>query len=719
MIADPSGRSRQLLAGDILGRCAQAVRIGVRTIGPILDLGLRWSLAPMFLVSAILKLADWGRALDLARYEYPVSWLDPVAAAWLGVGIEFFGAILLAAGLGTRAAALALAALSLVIQFEYRALDAHLIWAALLGWIIARGAGRCSLDAALAPGLAQSALPFARVAVRGLARFSSIAVPVHLLALRMWIGVAVALAVTGASELSNVFPVTSAEPFGGPIAAVLIALLTAGLGARIAALLLVAGTVVLLGGDGMQASVAVYWIIAFALLAVHGPGPLSIDAVLSRWLARRFPQIEGKPAFALDGLPHVVIVGAGFGGIACAARLARTPVRITLIDRQNYHLFQPLLYQVATTALSPGDIAVPIRSVFREQFNARVLLGEVTGIDAQRREVLTGDRRVTYDYLVLATGAAHSYFGRDEWAPVAPGLKRVEDATEVRRRILTAFERAEAAASETERDEHLTFLVVGGGPTGVELAGAIAELARYGMTGEFRRIDPARARVVLVQAGPRILPSFPANLSVKTAAALAQLGVEVLINSRVERIDATGVMVNGERIASRTVLWAAGVIASPAAQWLGAKQDVAGRVEVGADLSVPGFGNVFALGDTAASKAWKGAPVPGLAPAAKQGGAYVASVIRARVLGKSMPEAFRYRHLGSLATIGRKAAVADFGFVRLSGAAAWWLWGAIHVGFLVGVRNRVSVLFDWFWSYLTFGGATRLITGGEGVKTYR
>lgn len=719
MSAVAFGSPARQVWGDLLGRLAQAVDITQRIGGPVLDVLIRWSLAQMFLVSAILKMADWDRALDLARYEYPVDWLDPVAAAWLGAGVEFGGAVLLAAGLGTRVAALALMVLSLVIQFEYRALDAHLFWAMLLGWSLVRGAGRFSFDAALAPGLAQSALPFAAVATRVLARFSGIAVPIHQVALRLWIGIAVALAASGASDPLHIFPVLSATPFGGPVAVMLVGLLVAGLGTRIVALLLAVATVALLTADGMQASVAAYWFVAFVLLVVHGASPIALDAVLWRWLARRFPQVEGKPAFALDGLPHVVIVGAGFGGIACAARLVRTPVRITLIDRQNYHLFQPLLYQVATTALSPGDIAIPIRSVFREQFNARVLLGEVTGIDAQRREVLVGDQRVTYDYLVLATGAAHSYFGRDEWAPFAPGLKRVEDATEVRRRILTAFERAEAAEDETVRAEHLTFLVVGGGPTGVELAGAIAELARYGMTGEFRRIDPAQARVVLVQAGPRILPTFPEALSVKTAVALANLGVEVLTDSRVERIDTAGVMVNGRRIASRTVLWAAGVIASPAGRWLGAKQDAAGRVEVGADLSVPGCENVFALGDTALSKGWKGGPVPGLAPAAKQGGAYVARVIRARVLGRPVPASFRYTHLGSLATIGRKAAVADFGFVRLSGASAWWLWGAIHVGFLVGVRNRVSVLFDWFWSYLTFGGATRLITGGEAVKTYR
>ena len=324
-----------------------------------------------------------------------------------------------------------------------------------------------------------------------------------------------------------------------------------------------------------------------------------------------------------------------------------------------------------------------------------------------------GEQRLPYDYLVLATGAAHSYFGRDEWATHAPGLKRVEDAVEMRRRLLSAFERAEATDDVEERQRLLTFLVVGGGPTGVELAGAIAELARFGMEKDFRRYDPATARVILVQAGPRVLPTFPEALSAQTRSALEKLGVEVRVGSRVERIDDDGVIVDGERIASRTVLWAAGVVASPAAKWLGAEADNAGRVKVKPDLSVAGLPNVFVIGDTAASNAWNGQSVPGLAPAAKQGGEFVARVIGARVLGQREPGRFVYRHLGSLATIGRKAAVADFGFVRLRGALAWWFWGAVHVALLVGLRNRFSVMLDWFWAYLTFRSGTRLITGGD------
>ncbi|HEX9179670.1 MAG TPA: NAD(P)/FAD-dependent oxidoreductase [Burkholderiales bacterium] len=455
-----------------------------------------------------------------------------------------------------------------------------------------------------------------------------------------------------------------------------------------------------------------YWSAALALLALHGPGAFSLDALIAGALAQRFPQLAGRPAFSLEGLPRVVIVGAGFGGLACAARLAEARAAVTLIDRHNYHLFQPLLYQVATTALSPADIATPIRGLFREHFNTRVLLGEVTGVDPARREVLADGLRIPYDYLVLATGAAHSYFGRDDWGAFAPGLKRVEDATEVRRRLLSAFERAEACGDPKEREALLTFLIVGGGPTGVELAGAIAELARFGMEKEFRNFDPASARILLVQAGPRLLPTFPEALSAQTRRALEKLGVEVVVESRVEAIDAAGVMVNGKRVPARTVLWAAGVVASPAARWLGAEADNAGRAKVGSDLSVTGLPNVFVIGDTAASKAWNGQPVPGLAPAAKQAGVYVARLIRARIEGGRAPGPFAYRHLGSLATIGRKSAVVDFGGLRLSGAPAWWLWGAVHIGFLIGLRNRMSVMLDWFWAYLTFRSGVRLITGG-------
>ncbi len=417
--------------------------------------------------------------------------------------------------------------------------------------------------------------------------------------------------------------------------------------------------------------------------------------------------------------PRVVIVGAGFGGLAAATALKRAPVAVTLIDRRNYHLFQPLLYQVATAALSPADIAQPIRAILRRQRNAEVLLGRVTGVDTDAREVLIAgsgarkERRIPYDYLIVATGARHAYFGHDEWEPFAPGLKKIEDATDIRRRILSAFEDAEVATDPTERARCLTFVVVGGGPTGVELAGAIAELARQTIAADFRHIDPRDARVLLIEAGPRLLAAFPERLASFARGALERLGVEVRLDTMVTGVDAEDVTMGEERLDARTVLWAAGVAASPAARWLGADKDRAGRVKVGADLTLPGHPEIFVIGDTAQAIDANGRELPGIAPAAKQAGEYVAKVIRALVRGRKAPGPFRYRHLGNLATIGRKAAVADFGSLRLKGRIAWWLWGLVHIYFLIGFRNRLAVALDWLWAYLTFQRGARLITGSQ------
>jgi NADH dehydrogenase/putative oxidoreductase len=341
-------------------------------------------------------------------------------------------------------------------------------------------------------------------------------------------------------------------------------------------------------------------------------------------------------------------------------------------------------------------------------------MGRVVGVDAAARVVMTEDGgRIGYDYLVLATGARHSYFGKDAWEPLAPGLKKIDDATAMRGRILSAFERAETSEDASERQRLMTFVIVGGGPTGVELAGAIAELARHGMRGEFRRIDPAQARVILVQSAPRVLPTMPERLSADALRSLTALGVEVRLNARVEQIDPDGVMVGKERIEARTVLWAAGVAASAAGRWIGAKRDGAGRVVVGADLSVPGAENVFAIGDTASVAGADGSPLPGLAAVAKQQGYYVARVIRARIEDRPAPGPFRYVDLGSMATIGRKAAVARLPGLSLAGSPAWWLWSLVHVAFLTDVRSRLAVMFDWMWSYLTYGRRMRLITGAE------
>jgi NADH:ubiquinone reductase (H+-translocating) len=423
------------------------------------------------------------------------------------------------------------------------------------------------------------------------------------------------------------------------------------------------------------------------------------------------PVAVAAAAPAAGHRPRVVIVGAGFGGLAAASALKGADVQLTVIDRRNYHLFQPLLYQVATAALSPAAIAQPIRSILKRQRNAAVLLGRVTGIDTGARAVLLGERRIPYDYLVVATGARHAYFGHDEWEPFAPGLKKIEDATAIRARILLAFEQAESATDPALRRALLTFAIVGGGPTGVELAGALAELARQALVAEFRAIDPRAARVVLIEAGPRLLPAFPERLSAVARRALERLGVEVRLGAAVTACDGAGVALGDERLETRCILWAAGVAASPAAKWLGAERDRAGRVRVGPDLSVPGHPEVFVIGDSALVTDAGGRPLPGIAPAAKQAGHYVARLIRARVTGRRAPAPFRYRHLGDLATIGRKAAVADFGWLRLSGRLAWLLWGVVHIFFLIGFRNRLVVLLDWLFAYLTFQRGSRLITG--------
>lgn len=408
--------------------------------------------------------------------------------------------------------------------------------------------------------------------------------------------------------------------------------------------------------------------------------------------------------------PRIVIVGAGFAGLSAAKALAHAPVDVTVIDRRNYHLFQPLLYQVATAGLSPADVAMPIRGILRKQRNARVLLARVTGVDVAARAVETSAARIPYDTLIVATGARHAYFGRDEWESVAPGLKKVEDATEIRRRLLIAFEKAEATGDPVERRRLLNFVIIGGGATGVELAGAIAELGHKALASDFRNIDPRETRVVLLEAGPRILAAFPESLSAKAKSALEKLGVEVRVGEPVTGCDEGGVVVSADRIETRTIVWAAGVAASPAAKWLGAEKDRADRVVVGTDLTLPDHPEIFVLGDTALARDALGKPLPGIAPVAKQQGFYAAQLIRARLQGKSLP-AFRYRHLGSMATIGRKAAVADFGRFTMSGRIAWLLWGVVHVCVLIGFRNRLMVLLSWLWAYVTFQPGARLITG--------
>lgn len=416
------------------------------------------------------------------------------------------------------------------------------------------------------------------------------------------------------------------------------------------------------------------------------------------------------------GEPRVVIVGAGFGGLQAARALQRAPVHVLVIDRNNYHTFQPLLYHVATAGLSPADITAPIRSVLRHQRNAEVLLADVLGVDVQRRCVRVHepaahvDREVPYDYLILATGAAESYFGHDEWRQYAPGLKSIEDATALRRKILLAFEAAEELwDSDPDRARALlTFVVVGGGPTGVELAGTIAEVAFKTLAKDFRHLDPSSTRVVLVEGLPQILGAFPQSLSQSAKRKLERMGVEVMTGERVEQVDDGGVVAGGNRIAAQTVIWAAGVQASPAGRWLGAEMDRAGRVLVAPDMTVPGHPEVFVIGDTAVIRDLK-PPLPGIAPVAMQQGRYAARVIRARLAGREH-ELFHYFDKGTLATVGRSFAIADIHGLKLTGFIAWVTWMAVHIFFLIGFRNRVLVMFQWAWAYLTYQRGARLIT---------
>ena len=408
--------------------------------------------------------------------------------------------------------------------------------------------------------------------------------------------------------------------------------------------------------------------------------------------------------------PQVVIIGAGFGGLQTAETLRRAPVDITVIDRHNYHCFQPLLYQVATAALSPAEIAWPVRYILRQQKNATVLMAEVTGIDAPGRVVTTQAGQFPFDFLVVATGAADSYFGHGDWAVFAPGLKSIEDATRIRRRILSAFEQAELADDENKRRQFLTFVIVGGGPTGVEMAGAIAEIARQTLARDFRRIDPRTSRIILIEAGPRLLPTFSEKHSKYARDSLMAMGVDVMTSSPVTRCDAHGVeLADGQRIDAGTIIWAAGVVASGASNWLAAEHDRAGRVIVRPDLSLPGYDYIFLIGDTAAVQGADGQPVPGLAPAAKQMGRYVGKLIAARIAGRTLPP-FRYRNEGALATIGRRAAVVELGRIQLKGFLGWLFWSAVHIYFLIGIRNRFIVAVNWLWNYITFKRGARLIT---------
>jgi NADH dehydrogenase len=407
--------------------------------------------------------------------------------------------------------------------------------------------------------------------------------------------------------------------------------------------------------------------------------------------------------------PQVVIVGGGFGGLYAARALRNAPVQVTVIDRRNHHVFQPLLYQVAMAALNPSDIAAPIRSILSDQKNTSVILAEVSGIDVPGRRVILTDGEVPFDYCIVATGVTHSYFGRPEWSEYAPGLKSIEDALEIRRRMLLAFEAAERETDDDRRRRWLTFVIVGGGPTGVELAGSLGEIARHTLSRDFRRIRSAEARIVLIEGLDRILPTYPSDLSQKARRQLEHLGVEVQTSRRVTAIDGEGVSLGDERITAKTVMWAAGVQASPIAKSLAVPLDKAGRVLVRPDLTIPASDRIFVIGDLAAVPQ-DGGWVPGVAQGAIQGAQHVARAIRSGLRGRHV-EPFRYRNRGNMATIGRAAAVAEFPRFQLSGTLAWMAWLFIHILFLIGFRNRLLVMIQWAWSYLTYQRGARLITG--------
>lgn len=415
-----------------------------------------------------------------------------------------------------------------------------------------------------------------------------------------------------------------------------------------------------------------------------------------------------------DSLPHLVIIGGGFAGLWATRALASARIRITLVDRRNHHLFQPLLYQVATAGLSAPDIAAPLRHILGDQRNVEVRLGEVTSIDKASRQITLADgSQLGYDSLMLCTGATHAYFGHDEWAADAPGLKTLDDAIALRRKLLLAFERAEAEPDPARKAAWLSFAVVGGGPTGVELAGTLAEIARHTLRNEFRHIDPASAKVRLVEAGPRVLSSFPEVLSLKARRQLEKLGVEVLTGTAVSHIDGEGFQLGEQFVAARTVVWAAGVAASPLARTLEVPLDRAGRVPVQPDLTLAGHPEIFVAGDLAALQQADGRPVPGVAPAAKQMGKHVAATVRARLDGKPAPGPFKYQDFGNLATIGRMAAIVHLGRLQLSGVLAWWFWLAAHVFFLIGFRNRIVVLLNWAVAYWSYQRSARIIFGDD------
>ncbi|HEO8433291.1 TPA: FAD-dependent oxidoreductase [Legionella pneumophila] len=697
-----------------------------KTVWPFIDFFFRFWIGNKILIAGLLQAHNWSVSILLATNEYPVPWLSPHLEAFLGITTQVIGGGCIILGFFTRVAALIILILSVMTQVYYVKLDLNLLLITLMAGYVLRGAGPFSLDNLFEQGLSRSALPFAMSIHHFFNATKQVSDSIFLFGLRIWFMITWVLVsnyVVGLPShetqwVSHWFPVHSLSLLIHSGWLILPLLLALGFATRLVALTMLVLFCITQNGAG-ELAYPLYWLMIMTILFASGPGSFSFDQLLLRMLKPYYPQLSGKPAFKLDNLPHVVIIGAGFGGIACAKALRHVPVKVTIIDQNNYHLFQPLLYQVATGNLSSADIAVSIRSIFLDQFNAQVLLGRVTSIDKEKHRIVTEQFQLSYNYLVVATGATHSYFGKDDWAPYAPGLKTIEDAIAVRSQIMQTFEYAEIAENEVDRQNLLNFVIVGGGPTGVELAGAIIELARYGMEKDFRQFDPCNANVILIQAAPRLLPTFSEKSSAKVQKSLEEIGVTVYLNSKVEHIDNQGVLVEGKRIYSKSVFWAAGVQASPAAQWLDMPADVSGRVLVNNDFSVPNWSNIYVIGDTATANLWHGKSLPGLAPAAKQSGAFVAKKIAAIVYNKPSNATFNYTHLGSLATISRKASIVELNHFSFYGELAWWFWGVVHVSFLVGARNKFSVLSNWIWSFFTFRANNLLITSIKKRNTDR
>ena len=591
----------------LASRCRAVVVLAGGLLAPWLDLTIRIWLAQAFLMGATMT-AMTGSPPAMVGTSRLVVAFDALVASPFGLLTQFVCPVMLLLGLGSRLAALLLLVQVLLLHGTGGFAISHVTWPVLLGWTVVAGPDAYSIDALLKAGLDSSAVPGARRLGIAFAWVATRLGPPFWLVVRLWIAsLPLVQAATGFGSLeAGAGPIAGWTGMPGwtgtlpPAASLGVGLLLVlGLGTRGVAVVLILA--IPLGQSCMSVDDRLYWMVLLGLLACRGPGLIALDA----FVARSVDALVGRMTSISPTLPHVVILGGGFGGLAAARGLSRAPCRVTLVDRNNHHVFQPLLYQVATAGLAPTAIATPIRSLLRSQANLKVLLAEVRGVSVDDANVLLDQGRLPFDFLVIATGARHSYLGRADWAEHAPGLKRIEDATHIRRRLLTGFERAEGTDDPTERKAWMTFVIVGGGPTGVELAGAIAELSSNGLTNEYRTIDPGEARVILVQSADRLLPTFPASLSADAQHELHCLGVEVLTGAKVEAIDSEGVVVGGEQIKARTVLWAAGVAASPAAQWCGAKADRAGRIVVGPDLSVLPDGNIFAIGDTAASMAWE------------------------------------------------------------------------------------------------------------------